>query len=196
MELRVIQCQVGQFNLLGNEKSLTFQMGLFEDGKIVEVDGIKAKLYYSGEPDDEYYFRDAKDNLRDIFERCYKYADKVISSTDYGAQCVLFAKLYSQNYESLSAATVAKRKVEIQKEIDKLQKELQQDTIIPEIWDMANWCIVGEIKKYKKWQESSEKELEQLKEGSEMHIKELQRIEGYRQKISTLESNLIPEPAE
>ena len=71
--LRVIQNSVGRYNLLSNEESLCFSMGLFDDDKLMSDGETKAKLYYSGDPDEKYGFEDAINNLDFVFEKCFEY---------------------------------------------------------------------------------------------------------------------------
>jgi len=48
-----MQCSVGRFNLLSNEKNLSFSVGIYENDKLINVDGIDAVLHYFGDPDDK-----------------------------------------------------------------------------------------------------------------------------------------------
>lgn len=191
MELRLIQCEVGKFNLLGSEKSLSFSMGLYENNTLIKEGDTRARIYYSGEPDEKDDFNNPFDNLEEIFSKCYNYGTRVISSTDYVAECMLFAKLYSQNYEAIDAALVEKHKNRVQEQITRLQKELEWNTIVPDIYYTVNECIDKEIKKYTKWAASSEKDLLELKEESEKYAKIKLDIERYKEKIIQLEANKI-----
>ncbi|RYD86165.1 MAG: hypothetical protein EOP50_22875 [Sphingobacteriales bacterium] len=109
MEIRVTQCQVGRFNLLSSEKTLEFSCGLYTDGKLIEEDGVKAILKYSGEPDMIDYFT-SLDNLDAIFSHCFEFGSRISSSTDYVSQCLLFARLFRENYEP-SVRTALPRKL-------------------------------------------------------------------------------------
>lgn len=194
MELRLIQREVGRFNLLGSEKSLSFSMGLYEDNKIIKEGNRTAKIYYFGEPEEEDYFADPFNDLETIFEKCYEYSNKVISSTDYAGDCLLFAKLYSANYESINAQLLEKHKERTTNKIAKLERELKWDEIVPEITHTVNGCIEKEIKKYRKWIESSEKELSELKEESEKYQKTSLKIQAYRDSVLALErQKLVPD---
>lgn len=191
MELRVIQCQVGRFNLLGTEKSLSFSIGLFENNQLIKEGDIKARLYYSGEPDEIEDFEDAFDHLPQIFDKCYKYAQRIISSTDYEAEALLFAKLYSLHLTELDSYHLSKHKERVSKKITELQKELGWDTILWDISNEVNATIDNEICKYRKWLGSSEKEMVQYKEDTEGFLKCKKRISEYSNKIAKLESDKI-----
>jgi hypothetical protein len=192
MELRVIQCQVGQFNLCSNEKSLSFYMGIYEYNKPIEVNGVNAILHYSGEPDEVDYFRDAFNNLENIFTKCFEYSQRIWSTTDYKAQCLLFAKLYQENYDKLNAQLVEKHKIEVQKEIEELQKGLNCDTILPDLSYSINTAIYKKIEGIKKSIEVNEKELIQLKENSEKYSEISNRINKYNSDINEISKYLVP----
>jgi hypothetical protein len=196
IELRVTQNSVGNFNWANqNEKSFVFQMGIFKDGQLIEENGIKALIRFSGDPDEAYTFEDPFDNLTEVFELCCKESGKWISSTDYLSQCLLFAKVYSENYEELNATLLQKHKERTEKKIAELQKSLAKSEIIPEdIWYMANSYIETEVSKYEKWILSNQKDLEQLKEDSPKHKELMERIEGYKSKIESLRSKELPIP--
>lgn len=191
MELRVIQCQVGQFNLLGNEKSLSFSIGLFENNQLIKEGELKARLYYSGEPNEIDDFDDAINNLPRIFEKCYQYAGRVISSTDYESEAILFAKLYLQNLSALDAHHLAKHKERTAKKIAELQKEMEWSEILYDISYEVNAVIEKEIAKYRKWRDSSESEMSQFKEETEGYAKCKKRIGEYNDKIAYLESSKV-----
>lgn len=193
MELKVTQCNVGKYNLLGNEKSLSFYMGIYDNNKLIEVDGIKALLHYSGEPDELSDFEDAINNLESIYEKCLKYADKVISSVDYEAQCLLFIKVYTDNFELINETQKTKERIAIEKGIQKLQKELENIYDLPaDLYETTNSFIRQKINQYKKWQERHIKELPQIIEGTEKHALVTKKINDYQQKIDELTNKIIP----
>ena len=193
MELKVTQCSVGKYNWAGNEKSLSFYMGIYDNDKLVEVDGIKALLHYSGEENELDDFRDAIDNLEYAYEKCLKYADKVISSVDYEAQCLTFIKVYTDNFELINETQKTKERISIEKRIQKLQKELENISDLPaNLYETTNSFIRKKINQYKKWQEPYIKELPQIIEGTEKHIEVTKKINDYQQKIGKLTEKLIP----
>jgi len=193
MELRVIQCQVGQFNLLGNEKSLSFSIGLFEKNVLIKDGENKARLYYSGDPEEYDDFKDAIDDLENVFEKCYAYANRVFSSTDYVAECILFAKLYNQHYEAIDAWLLAKRKKETEDKIARLQKQLEQDSILPDLSWVVNNAIEKEVTKYSRWLGQDKDELDQLRENSEKYNKLQKRIDDRIKHIDWLKESKIVE---
>lgn len=196
MELKIIQNDIGCYNLLRpSEKSLSFSMGIYQAGEVVKVDGVRAVIRFSGDVEEAQHFEDPFDNLAQVFQKCYEDGNKWCSSTDYVAQCHVFAKLYSENYEEINSNLVTKHKEKVQKQIDKLQKELTWDTIVPEITYEVNESIDKEISKYKKWVDMNEKEIAQLKEDSEKAGELKKKNEGHQSKINSLESFKIKEPA-
>lgn len=196
MKLQVTQCQVGQFNWLGNEKSLSFYMQIQDDNdKVIEENGIKARLYYSGDPDEYDIFKEAYnyENLGEIFEKCFKYCNRIISSYDHKSECLLFIKTYQENLGKLNEYHLQKYKEKCNKEIERLKKELDKNYIIEDLSWYANNEINREIKKYNQWIESYEKENIQLKEDYEKYLKNLQKIEKYKQQIDKLEKSKVLE---
>lgn len=195
MELKVTQCQVGQFNILGNEKSLSFYMGIYQDGKPVEVNGAKAILYYSGDENELHNFEDAIDNIEYVVEKCLAYSDCVISTTNYEAQCVAFISAYNENFEVINENKKTKERNDLQARIHRLQKELNDICDLPDdLRILANNFIQAKINKYKKWQYECLKELSQIKEGTDKYESTSKKISDYQAKIDTLTSKFIQEP--
>lgn len=194
MKLKVIQCNVGQYNLLSNEKKLSFSMAILDDdNKVIEDNSIKAIIYYYGDPDEYDDFRSAYsfDNLGEIFEKCYKYSDNVWGSTDYKSQCLLFAKLYQENYKEINDYHLKEFKEKTEKQIKQLQEDLKKNWLIDEISWYVNNNIEKDIKKYKDWINIHEKKLNDFKEETEGYIKELNQINLYKTKIEKLEKSLV-----
>lgn len=150
------------------------------DRNPIEIDGIKAILHYSGEPEEIDLFQDAYNGLEDVFKKCFKYADKVWSSTNYKAQCLLFLKLFQENYEQIDSCLVQKHKENTQKKIDKLTKELSWGTIVPDLSYAANSCIQNKIEAINKFIIYNEKELSQLKEDSNKYREVKAKIDKYK----------------
>lgn len=190
VELRVIQSSVGSFNWANpSEKSFSFTIGLFgADRQLIVENGVKAVLHFSGDPDTENEFDEPLDNLRDVFDKCFKYSKRVWGSTDYEAQCLLFARIYTENYEALDNALVASHKQRVEKKIAELQKQLSWNNIIPEISDVVDECIDTEVKKYNTWIDMNKKELEQLKEDAPKYAELQKKNEGHQSKINSLQS--------
>jgi len=197
MNIRVSQCEVGKFNLCGSELSLSFYMSIYDGNTIVVRDGVKAQLHYSGEPDDIQYFEDAVENICDVFERCAKYAGRVWSSTDYFAQCMTFASVYQENFDQITAEYVANRNKDIERKIERLQRELANDSPLDSnLYEISNDLIRAEIKKYTKWMDGCKIELDQVKEGTEKYANLTKKIEGYQKNIADFTSKIIPQPVE
>lgn len=105
--------------------------------------------------------------------------EKVWPIIDYKAQCLLFSKLYQENLELMDSEAVENHRKEVEKEIKKLQRELEWNSILPDLRDDINYAIQTDIDKIKKFITPTEKELLELKEKSEKYAtlkKEIRRI--------------------
>lgn len=184
--LRVSQCSIGKYNMLSNDESLSFYMVIEEDGKVI-VDGEnRASIYYSGDADDIYDFKRAvEDNdIQFLFDKCFSYSNRVWGTTDYEGNCLLFAKLYIQNFDELSENKAKKEREWIEKKIEELQKRLTFNLGIDDYRDAVKDRLQDEISKYEKFIADNEKEISQYKEGSGK-ITELQEIiKKYQGKIA------------
>lgn len=197
MNIRVTQCEVGKFNLCSSESSFSFYMSIYDGNSVVVRDGVKAQLHYSGEPDDIGYFDNPIENLPDVLERCIKYAGRVWSSTDYFAQCIVFARVYQEHFEEITAAYVEKRDRALSMEIERMQKEMaDKSPLSPYVYETANECLQDEIGKQQKWMDQSKAELEQIKEGTEKYAEASKKIENYQKKIEKLTAQIIPQTIE
>lgn len=183
MKIRVTRCSVGKYNLLSNEESLSFYMNIHDDeNKVIEQDGIKAQLHYSGDPDDLYRFEDAMDNIEEVFRYCLDYSKRVWSSTDYEAQCLLFYKLYQENFELLEKNTKEARDARIKKQIEELQRQLTHDCLSDLSWEFKRWKN-NQIEQINKSIERLANGNLELKDDSETYKKNLTSIEKYKNKI-------------
>ena len=194
MKLKLMQHSVGNFNLLSSEKSLEFSMGIYEDGKIVTEDGISAKISYSGEADEYDEFKDPFNNMEFIIDKCVSYCMGVISSVPYEKQAFLFCKVYQDNLEEINKNLSDERRIEINKNIERLNNELslldRGYPIIPDLYYEINRAVNRNIDKYTKFLESSISELEQIKEGTDKYNETQKRIDGYQNKIDYYKSKL------
>jgi len=187
MEIRVIQSSVGRYNLLSNDKNYTFSMAIYnENNKICEENGIKAILYYYGEADEAGDFEDPINNIETIFEKCFKYSSGIISSTDYKAQCLLFTKVYKENFYKIDGFMLNRHKEKVKKQIEDLQKELKWQTFIPEISYTVSKILNREIKNNEGSIEYYRNKNKELKEDSESYISNLKYIEKLESKIEFL----------
>lgn len=189
MELKVIQNCTGKYYLGSNEEQLAFSMGIYgEDNKLIEVDGIKAKLEYMG---DREPFDSPLDDMPNVFQECFDYAKRVISSTPYEKQALLFAKIYQENYEELYEKMAQKKKTNIEQEIERLQQRLKYLNGIDDISWEVNDRVQKQINLYTKWRDSAQKELEQVKEGTEKHKEISEKVERYNKEIERYNNSKV-----
>jgi len=193
MRIRITQCNVGKYNLFSSEESLSFYMGIYtEDNKVYEENGIKAILHYSGEPNELYIFENALDNLGEVFQKCFEYSNKVWSSTDYKAQCLLFAKVYHENFDTLETNMKTQRDKNILEEIEKLQKQLSYG-VLSDISYEVEQSINNQIKSNQKMIDYYLQKNSELKEDTETYNKNLEYITKYKKSNEQLKVNLIYE---
>jgi methyl-accepting chemotaxis protein len=194
MELKVTQNYKGRFNLLSNKEELSFYMGIYdENNKCVEVDGIKCILHFSG---DEEPFNNPFENIEYVYEKCWEYANSIISSTDYKAQCKTFAKVYQENFKLLDSQLLTKHKESIQKTIEKLQKELNKTSILSDLSYIYNSLINDNIRKLKNSIEQYEKWIQSYKEESKEFADYTEKIAKTKEKIEQYKTEFIKEPEE
>lgn len=201
MKLKVIQLGVGKYNVFSTEESLSFSMGIYgDDNKIVQDEkGIKAILYYSGETDEKEDFEDAVEQIGEVYIKCAKYADRVFGTTDYKAQCLLFAKIYQENLQQIEENLVEDRKNEYLKEIKSLEDKVQRLRRFGILRDIS-WEVNSEIDKKinmkKNWLADIEKKNLDLKEDSLTYRENVLKIEKYSEDIKDLESRKVDEVAD
>jgi hypothetical protein len=148
MKLRVTQCSVGKYYLGSNEESLSFYMSIHDNNnnELIKENGLKAQIHYSGDPNDLYIFEDALSNIEEVFTYCLEYSKKVISSVDYEAQCLLFYKIYQQNFETINTNMRIERDKRIKEQIESLQKELECKDVIHNLQSSFENYIYSKIK--------------------------------------------------
>lgn len=184
------QCSVGRYNLLSNEKYLSFYMSIMtEDKKVYEENGTKAQLYYSGGEDELYDFENALDNLGWVFEKCFKYASRVISSIDYESQCLLFAKVYQENFEELNRNMKEERNKKIEEKIKKLEEELEKEPL-SDISFYVESALEKRIKNVKDHLNYWKDKNKDVKEGSETYKDNMSIINSYTNEVEKLENFL------
>ncbi len=193
-EIKLVQSYIGNFNW-GNpsEKSFSFSLGLYEDNKLIEENGIKAVLQYSGDLEDESDFEEPIDNIETVFDLCFKYSNKVWSTTNYKAQCLLFGKLYIQYFYELDTNLLEKRKIKLQRDLEEIQRKLLQTGILNDLTYQFNHTLNNQIKDYQKSIDYYTKENSQLKEDSEKFFKNQDQILSYQNKINELNSLIVKE---
>ena len=190
-KIRVTQCSVGNYNLLSSEKTLSFFMGIYtEDNKVYEEDGIKAILHYSGEPDEIGIFKDALNNLAEVFDKCFEYAKRVYGTTDYKSQCLTFAKVYHEYFDTLENNMKVERNKEIEKTIERLKKKLTYP-VLDDISYEVETTLNNQIQSNQKMIDYYLEKNSELKEGTETYNKNLERISKYEKENLKLKNNLI-----
>lgn len=192
MKLIVFNNNVGVYNILNpSQKSFEFSIGLCEDDTRtpIEVNGIKAKLVFSGEDKDMDDFFDPIENLGAIFTKCFEYANRVFSTINYKEQCLLFAKLYQENFDAMDAVMLKEHKIKTQRTIEALQKELNWNTILPELTsDDVIIAIQKRINAIKIMVNLREKKLSELKEDSESYAQQKEYLKSNLDEIERLQS--------
>ena len=185
MKLKVIQSQVGRFDLGDNTESYVFKSGIVDDeGNVVTKDGTKALLVYRGEPNEKYDFEDSMDELDWVFEKCWEYANGFIYSSDnYKEQCIAFWEVYMDNHDQIDYNYASDRKANIQKQIERLQDELKKIEALPEL-DWAGYhAFHKEQTRNERFYIKSEEVLKQLVKDSEMYKDEKKILEYYQELV-------------
>ena len=190
VELR--QCEVGKFNMLSDNESLTVIVILKdEEGKIVEENGERAYLYYSGYPSEQQEFEDSfPNNLDFIFEKAFSYARRVISSTNYEKRCLVFMKLYRDNFVSISEEYAERKRKEIETRIEHLKQELLSLDKISNCSSEMLSPIENRVSTYERWIKEEEATLVDLVENSDSWKKSHAKINGYKEKIQEIKKYL------
>lgn len=185
MQLKVLRNSSGRYNILSLlDETFEFSMGIVDEkGKIIEIDGVKAIISYSGDPIEQDNFKSPIENLQYVFTKCFQYANKVWSTRDYKKECLLFAKIYKENFIGMDEAMTIKHIEATKKKIKELEKELEIETILPDLTETVNSVIDSEIQTIKKFIALKENELSQLKEDSKMYKEVKKYIEHYNDEI-------------
>ncbi len=198
MKIRILQNHAGQFNLLSSKKQWAFSMAITDDeGNVIEENGVKALLKYNGNDDevddDENLFKDIRDDMYNSFgevlEKCYKYGNSVMSSTDYIGQTLLFMRLYIENFEEINLNEFNRIKAETEKKMVALQRRMDDEEPLQQISEWTLDAVIGKSESARlKWIESSEKKMLDMREGSDMYNEEAKRVERYKADIARFES--------
>lgn len=184
-KLRVSQCSTGKYNMLGNEETLSFYMIIEEDGNVIKEGENRASIHYSGDAEELCDFeRAVEDNdMAFLFDKCFSYSNHVWGTTDYEGNCLLFARIYAQNFDELSENKANKEREQIKQEIERLQKRLTYELGLDDYRDAVKERLEKEVAKYEKWIADDEKEISQYKEGADKISKLQERIKKYQDKI-------------
>lgn len=191
MELRVTQNSIGRYNLCSTEKSLAFSMAIFDEGKIYEENGVKARIEFRGSEDEAGDFDNPFDNLDYVFEKCFEHANHIISSTDYKAQTMLFARTYQKHYDELNENLIKENRERIEKKIASLKKELEKKFAIYDLTETVNGCLNKEIQGYEKYLKNDMKELEQTVPGTGKYTKTKEWIDKWQKYIDYYKNQLL-----
>lgn len=191
IEIKITQCQVGRYNLLSDDETLSFGMALYEDGKVLEKDGVKAVLRYSGDSDEYEDFRYySEEDLGWIFDKCYSYAKRTWGTTDYEAQALLFLTEYCNSFEDIAQTTALKQKERLEKQIEDLRRKLDGNLEPYDYRYAIDKLFEKEVARYQKWLDDEKDKRTQYVVGSDLYDESQKRIEGYEKKIDVLKSYL------
>lgn len=191
MKIKIRQNWRSKYNLLSDDESLSFIMDIVDDkNNTITVDGIKARLQLNSDIES---YESPEDQICEIYNDCWKYATSVWSSTNYKAQCLLFAKLFNENYKELCETRILEQTEWISKEIERLQNKAKNLYGYDDISYEVSFGCNKEIEMYSKWIENNNKELEQLKENSEKAIQLINKNKEYQDKIEYFTNSKIEE---
>ena len=188
--LKVIQSDTGRFNLLSDESQFVFSVGIFENGELVEKDDVKAILYYSGESQDSDDFQEPFENMDSIFTRCFDYGNRVISSTDYKEQCLLFFKEYKENFKEINEEYKREKREKLRKEKERIEFILAEDRSLYNVSDDMEERIFKDVEKYERWMKETENDMNDLKPESGSYKEKEERRDGYKKRAEHLRSFL------
>lgn len=173
----ILQCSIGHFNWANSsEESLHFSLGITENNKIIERNGIKCILHINKYNDLEYYndyFQELVSNEEylELIELGLKYGNSVLSSTDYIAQCFAFAGEYINSFEEIEKSMIKRNEDNLEKEIKQLEDKLAQlrktKIYFADLRENIKDGIEEGLKKYKDWIELNNQEIKQLKKDSD-----------------------------
>lgn len=180
----------GKFNLLSSEETLSFIMDICEDNETIEINGIKARLQLN---EDLEPFDSPEDSIGEIYNKCYEYALHIWSTTDYKAQCLVFAKVFHENYKELCENRIQKQKESITKQIEELKTKLTHLYGYDDISYEVNTVLDDRIDMIKRWIVSNDDEVKQLKKNTEKYNKLLDRNKKHKEEIKHLEESKIQE---
>lgn len=186
MKLKVIQSQVGSFNLGSNDESYVFKLGIVDnDGNVITKDGEKALLVYRGEANEKYDFDDSMEELDWVYEQCWKYANDIIySKSNYKAQCIAFWEVYMDNHDELDHNYATSKKQKIEQQIERLQAELKKIKGLPDLDWTGNFIFQKERSTHELFAAKCEEVINQLVKDSEMYDEEKKRLENYYKLIN------------
>lgn len=189
MNLKVRKNRIGKYNFLSDEETLSFILDIVDkDNNTIKENGVNARLELNKDIEP---IEDPFNQLEYVYEECWGYANNVISATDYKKQCLLFAKIFQENYQELCNNRIVSQKEEIEKQILNLQRKLSRLYGYDDISHVVNFLAQKEIDKYQKWLTEEEVKLNDVKENTKSYDKISKRIKNYNDKINFYLNSLI-----
>ena len=190
MKLKVIQNHSGNYNLLRpNETTWCFKMGIFDDANnlIQNEQGHKAIIEYNAE-EEHNIFHEPFTDISEVFDICFEDCNKYLGSSKIN-NCILFKKLYDENFEELDDNYMKQYKIDTEKEIERLESKIKslKNDLQAESLLYPSKIESSKIDRYNNlrlsWIKSSEEKLKDLIPGSPSYIKESEYIEMYQKQI-------------
>ena len=195
-EIKIVQSSTGKYDFMSNDEQFMFKIAIYQEGKIYQEGMTKAIAHFQGEPDDQYYFEDPIANLADTIEKCLEWSGRIISSKNYLAECLLFTKMYSEHQVEIKNNYEQKLVDAINKEIDKLKKDLERMPGIPDIAYEVNKYLQSKIDTRKVWKDNAMQKQLQCHKSSELYEEYQTKIDKYQKDINGFESGKIKKPKE
>lgn len=182
MKLKVLQNSIGRFDLLSREESTSYTLAIVDEKDDVVVHkNSKCILHYNGVEYSPSEFKEL-DNLSWIFETCWKYANRIISSTDYKAQCIAFQKVLMDNFAAIQDNTISEEKKKIQRKIEHLQRKAET-LHIEDIRDEAHHIYSEELEKYRSFKAHAYNKMYDCKEGTPTYEEEKKDFLRYSEAV-------------
>uniref|UniRef100_A0A6M3IX35 Uncharacterized protein n=1 Tax=viral metagenome TaxID=1070528 RepID=A0A6M3IX35_9ZZZZ len=195
--IKLLNNDIGQYNLLSSEESLIFSVCLQSEGEIIEENGNKAILYFSDKPEkktDFDYLWKVKD-IGEIFRECINYSQKVWSSTNYKKQCLLFAKIFNANHKEILDEWKKQNDQELKTQIEKLTAQIGtcpkyfQD--LQGFINIYNEYLETEMEKYENFLKQEQNAQNEFKPESKGYALSADKIQKYEKVISELKTLLF-----
>lgn len=138
MKVVIGQNEVGRFNLLGNEKSLAFNIRIIDgdEGAIVERNGVKAMARLSESEDPE----GKRDELRGLYEagEIEGIVDQCLEGGRDTEETKVFIEVFIDNYPELKRNFEETEREKIERRIQGLKDELKSLKFTNGFYEMAN----------------------------------------------------------
>lgn len=193
MYIRILNSNVGRYNLLSNEQTFNFSIAIVHNTarEIVEVDGIKAILHFEGDAETQGEFANPLDILPDVFEKCFNYSTRIWSSVPYTEQCLAFAQVYKENFELIEENMLREKNERITKDIERLTRELSKRSLLDEPVDVFNWPLAKYLQTVEKSIKRCQDDMAQYKEESKGYADSLKTLEKAQIKLEKINNAII-----